>query len=283
MVEQFSFYVKFPGKAAVSALTLSHYVTDGRPIVCLGSQLGDVAIYYIDHIDKKGKVCQKQIEMFNFFERGQKVEEESDGGKDSDDESIIERQVTDIRSKPFIHKFTSASEVTPSDTMQARIGVNKGLIDAVDSASQSSGKKTLDLKKQVSMAVKEPSVWIRDDFWNVLTNTRANAKGSIEEGPNGITLWNCIFPKMVAQEESAITLCNSLMAMKLESLDEITKIVGRWKFWMHEHGDDPKDAVVDFEREMEEIRARWKVQNATVKKDSTSKRKGSKDVSQSAK
>ena len=91
MVEQFSFYVKFPGKAAVSALTLSHYVTDGRPIVCLGSQLGDVAIYYIDHIDKKGKVCQKQIEMFNFFERGQKVEEESDGGKDSDDESIIER------------------------------------------------------------------------------------------------------------------------------------------------------------------------------------------------
>ena len=100
-------------------------------------------------------------------------------------------------------------------------------------------------------------MWIRDDFWNVLTNTRTNQKGYREEGPNGITLWNTIFPKKVANEESAITLCNSLMAMKLESLDSIDKIIGRWKFWMHESGNNTKEAVIDFEREMEEVRDKF--------------------------
>ena len=37
MVESFSFFVKFPDKAAVSALCLDHYVTNSRPIVCIGS------------------------------------------------------------------------------------------------------------------------------------------------------------------------------------------------------------------------------------------------------
>ena len=104
------------------------------------------------------------------------------------------------------------------------------------------------------MNVKEPAIWIRDDFWNVLTNTRTNAKGYREQGPNGITLWNTIFPKKVPIEENAIALCNSLMAMKLESLDEIDHIVTRWKFWLHEYGNDPKEAIADFEREMEESR-----------------------------
>lgn len=62
LVEQFSFYVKFPGKAAVSALSLDHYVTNQRPIVCLGSQLGDIAIYYVDHVNSKGQVCQKLVD-----------------------------------------------------------------------------------------------------------------------------------------------------------------------------------------------------------------------------
>jgi len=143
------------------------------------------------------------------------------------------------------------------------MGGNKSLIDAIDSDSQSSGKKTatdgFEVNKQAysSTAVKEPSVWIRDDFWNVLTNTRSNAKGQREEGPNGITLWNTIFPKMITNEESAITLCNSLINLKLETLDEINKIVSRWKFWMHEHANNPKDAIIDFEHEMEQIKAKW--------------------------
>ena len=69
LVESFSFFVKFPCRAAVSALCLDHYVTNQRPIVCIGSQLGDIAIYYIDHQVQKGKVGQKLIEMFNFFDR----------------------------------------------------------------------------------------------------------------------------------------------------------------------------------------------------------------------
>ena len=62
-------------------------------------------------------------------------------------------------------------------------------------------------------------MWIRDDFWNVITNTRATLRGEKEEGPDGITLWNKIYPKKISNEESAIALCNSLMAMKLASLD----------------------------------------------------------------
>lgn len=58
MVESFSFFVKFPGKGAVSALCLDHYVTNRRPIICIGSQLGDIAVYYIDHVNAAGKVCQ---------------------------------------------------------------------------------------------------------------------------------------------------------------------------------------------------------------------------------
>ena len=100
----------------------------------------------------------------------------------------------------------------------------------------------------------------------MLTNTRTNAKGVREEGPNGITLWNTIFPKKIANEESAITLCNSLMAMKLESLDTIDKIIGRWKFWMHENGNNPKEAVLDFEREMEEVKERFAGEGGAAKK-----------------
>jgi len=104
--------------------------------------------------------------------------------------------------------------------------------------------------------LREPSVWIRDDFWNVITNTR----GEREVGPDGITLWNVIYPKKLDNEESAITLCNSLMAMKLQSLDDIDKIISRWNFWMHETSDEPKVALVGFEREMSEIRERQKKQ-----------------------
>jgi len=81
MVEQFSFFARFPGKAAVSALCLDHYVTDSRPIICLGSQLGDVAVYYLDHVKNiaSGTVGPKLIIQFNFFDRGvNKAQSESE-------------------------------------------------------------------------------------------------------------------------------------------------------------------------------------------------------------
>ncbi len=55
---------------------------------------------------------------------------------------------------------------------------------------------------------------------------------------------------MIKNEESAITLCNSLMLLKIDSMDAIDKIVGRWKFWMRENDEKPKQALEDFEREM---------------------------------
>jgi len=60
--------------------------------------------------------------MFNFFERGVKVEvvsddEENDAAGSKDGESVIERQATDPRSKSFIHKFATGSEKLPLETM----------------------------------------------------------------------------------------------------------------------------------------------------------------------
>ena len=62
LIEQFSFYVHFPNKGSVSSLSIERYVGNGRPIMCLGSQNGDIAIYYLDGKDSKGKFCQSLIE-----------------------------------------------------------------------------------------------------------------------------------------------------------------------------------------------------------------------------
>ena len=102
MVELFSFYVKFASKAAVSTLCLDHYVTDGRPIICLGSQIGDISIYYIDAVSKAtGKMGPKLIVSFNFFERGVKkiVSESEDDNRSDDDDSLLDRHASQ---KPFI-------------------------------------------------------------------------------------------------------------------------------------------------------------------------------------
>lgn len=259
MKESFSFYVKFPGKSAVSALCLSHYVTDCRPILCVGSQKGDIGIYYIDHVNSQGKVCQKQIDMFNFFSRGiSKLIIDSDPDDDEevdDDDSLLDRTITGGALKqPFVHKF-GVGEQTPSDTRKIERRMTAEPHDLISNSSnegRSKAAETLKLTSQrQSTAFKEPSVWIRDDFWNVITNTRSNLRGEAVEGPNGITLWNKIYPKMIANEESAITLCNSLMKMKMDSLDAIDKIVGRWRFWMRENDDQPKEALINFDREME--------------------------------
>ena len=70
LMEQFSFYVNFPNKGSVSSLSIEQYVTNGRPIICIGSQNGDIAIYYLDGKDSKGRMCPDLIDQFNFFERG---------------------------------------------------------------------------------------------------------------------------------------------------------------------------------------------------------------------
>lgn len=48
-----------------------------------------------------------------------------------------------------------------------------------------------------------------------------------EEGPDGIQLWNRIYKK-IKDQESAVTLCKSLIEMKLESLDSMDEIIDRW-------------------------------------------------------
>ena len=89
---------------------------------------------------------------------------------------------------------------------------------------------------------------VQDDFWEVLMNTRKP-----EEGPDGITLWNRIFKK-IKDQESAITLCKSLIEMKLDSLDAIDEIVDRWKMCMKMKRGLVSEALAEFEQQMDAIR-----------------------------
>lgn len=84
--EFFSFYVSFHSGGAVSCLQIERYITNGRPIICMGSQLGDIAIYYLDSEKRikegRGPMLLKQ---FNFNDRGARFDLD-DINKDSDDE-----------------------------------------------------------------------------------------------------------------------------------------------------------------------------------------------------
>ena len=79
LVESFSFMVNFNTPAAASCIQIERYVTNGRPIICLGSTLGDIALYYLDDDkikrDKRGPTC---LTRFSFSDRGMKVDDDPD-------------------------------------------------------------------------------------------------------------------------------------------------------------------------------------------------------------
>ena len=81
-------------------------------------------------------------------------------------------------------------------------------------------------------------------------NTREKER---DPGPDGITLWNRIYKK-IKDQESAITLCKSLIQMKLDSLDSIDEIIERWQHCMRMNGNLPSDALLDFDQQMARIR-----------------------------
>ena len=56
LVEQFSFIVHFSSDTAASFIYLERYVTNGRPIVCIGTFFGDIALYYLDDDKLKREV-----------------------------------------------------------------------------------------------------------------------------------------------------------------------------------------------------------------------------------
>ena len=55
-----------------------------------------------------------------------------------------------------------------------------------------------------------------------MMNTRSR-----KEGPDGITLFNCI-ERRIKDQESTIALCNLLIEMKLDSMDAMDDIIDRW-------------------------------------------------------
>ena len=51
-----------------------------------------------------------------------------------------------------------------------------------------------------------------------------------------------------------MTLCKSLIEMKLEALDSMDEIIERWQLCMKRNGGVPKDALLDFDHQMYIIR-----------------------------
>ena len=62
--------------------------------MCLGSQNGDIAIYYLDNRDSKGNLCQSLIEQFNFIERGPSKQalNEKEKEKEKEKETVKEHE-----------------------------------------------------------------------------------------------------------------------------------------------------------------------------------------------
>jgi hypothetical protein len=44
----FSFHIKHPANFTVTCLHIEQYVVNSRPILCVGSTQGDIAVFYLD-------------------------------------------------------------------------------------------------------------------------------------------------------------------------------------------------------------------------------------------
>jgi hypothetical protein len=58
-------------------------------------------------VNQQGKVCQKQIDMFNFFERGVSnlVLDNDEDEEEEDEDSMLDRNFSGSTKNSFVHKF----------------------------------------------------------------------------------------------------------------------------------------------------------------------------------
>ena len=233
LMEKFSFYVNFPNKGSVSSLSIEQYVSNGRPIICIGSQNGDIAIYYLDGRDSKGKLCQRLIDQFNFFERGparSAAIRENDGAQEYED---------DYGDLPY--KLSDASPMN------------------VSASSNEKRQFEYTLDHDLALPAVDATKQIQDEYWEVLMNTRSAKDGvhgsvkcknksppnGIKSRPNGITLWNAIYPKL-RDQESSIKLCRELISMKLESTARLDQIVEKWQSYLTCYDGNYSQAIETF-------------------------------------
>lgn len=176
--EFYSFYAKFPNGEAVSCLHIEKFVTNGRPIICLGSLCGNIAVYYLDATDAKGINKRPQLlKQFNFNDRCAKFETD-----DFDlDESAGKR-----------HDSRKDSQV--------RISLKSGSFLLNNSLEESNIEGVPQASFANESIVQDPATLITDDYWeNILMNTKQK-----KEGPDALTIWNVaqskIFDTEVAQK-----------------------------------------------------------------------------------
>ena len=63
LVEFKSFFLKF--QAPATCLSIQKYAKNSRPILCIGSNLGDVGVYYLDSESSE----PQQVLRFNFIDK----------------------------------------------------------------------------------------------------------------------------------------------------------------------------------------------------------------------
>ena len=116
LVESFSFSVTFPTGSAASCLQIERFVTNGRPIVCVGSAIGDIGIYYLDDDkEKRRKFGPTILQKFSFSDRGIKMDVD-DLAKDSDDNNKSPEVRISFRSKERPNIASAAHNLYQNET-----------------------------------------------------------------------------------------------------------------------------------------------------------------------
>ena len=74
--ELFSFYVKLPTRIGlITTLSLARNAQNFRPILCLGSDQGDIFVYYLDYVNPKTDKPEPLLKSkFNFFTQKLSIE-----------------------------------------------------------------------------------------------------------------------------------------------------------------------------------------------------------------
>lgn len=196
LVEHFSFVLGFASGAAASCLQIERYVTNGRPIICVGTSSSDVGIFYLDdepqlRAQQGGPTC---LRKFCFLDRAMKFE-----APDSDDELVQQQQSKRNVRISFRGKERATYPQQPGNAENVN-RLNSDYSECYGSISnyfksqqpESAGKRRrIQSAKRLEPVVDSVQL-ISDEYWDsVVMNTKDK-----QEGPDGIQLWNCVFPQL---------------------------------------------------------------------------------------
>lgn len=171
----FSFRANLPNGATISTISVEKYVTNGKPILILGTFSGDVLIYWLtidpefEFLTEKQKLAERKepklFKKFNFFDKNlpratkAEIDAHSNLGKQSRGISFKSQRLLGGPENAFVKKQDSSVSDYHNDT-------------DVDQPSVRDNAPLLD-----------PQKLVQDDYWNLFMHTRDK-----KAGPDGLYL-----------------------------------------------------------------------------------------------